>query len=184
MSAELAAKLVPNNARVINDPAVPEATLVLFTDYQCPYCAHMDAVIQQAKNDYHDQLRIVVRNFPLSMHENSKAAAQAVEAAAEQDALEEISAYIFDNQDDWNGRRAGIAEVFINYAQKLHLDPTKFRADFASQKIKERVENDLQDALELGLEGTPTLVLDGRILAVDPTNYLTLQKPLDQSLAD
>lgn len=184
MSAELAAKLVPNNARAINDPAVPEATLVLFTDYQCPYCAHMDTVIQQAKNDYHDQLRIVVRNFPLSMHENSKAAAQAVEAAAEQDALEEMSEYIFDNQDDWNGRHAGIAEVFINYAQKLHLDPTKFRADFASQKIKERVENDLQDALELGLEGTPTLVLDGRILAVDPTNYLTLQKPLDQSLAD
>ena len=75
-------QLVPADARTITDPANPQATLVLFTDYQCPYCAMMDDLIQQAKADYGDQVRIVVRNYPLPRHQNAETSARAVEAAA------------------------------------------------------------------------------------------------------
>lgn len=182
-SAELMAKLIPKGTRVLNEPAQPKTTLILFTDYQCPYCAKMDGLIQRVKADYRDQVRIVVRNFPLPMHQNAPLAAQAVEAAAEQGALEKMASLIFSNQKEWVSAKTGLAQIFTGYAQRLGLDQSKFSTDLDSAVIKARVAKDLQDATELGLQGTPSLVLEGKLLSVDSSDYSTVKTPLDAVLA-
>lgn len=182
--ADLTDRVAPADARLITDPADPQATLVLFTDYQCPYCAYMDELIQQARNDYGDQVRIVVRNYPLPKHQNAKAAAQAVEAAAEQGALTDMATLVFEHQEDWKNQSTGLEDLFVQYAQELGLDTEAFRTDFSSQQIIDRVETDLQDATDLELRGTPTLILDGEMLTVNPMDYSTLQEPLENAVAD
>ena len=174
-------KVAPADARAITNPADPQATLVLFTDYQCPYCAMMDTLIQQAKNDYGDEVRILVRNYPLPKHQNAETSARAVEAAAEQGKLEEMAATVFEHQQDWKNQE-DVEDLFVSYAGDLGLDTEQFRADYNSDAIKERVARDLQDSQDLDLPGTPTLVLDGQVLMLDSMDYSAIQEQLDQAL--
>ncbi|MFK0073138.1 DsbA family protein [Arthrobacter woluwensis] len=183
-SAELMAKLVPSDARIIANPAKPRTTLILFTDYQCPYCAKMDTLIERAKKEYGSEVRIVVRNFPLPMHENAPLAAKAVEAAAEQGALEKMSHLVFSKQAEWAKSTSGQAETFTGYARELGLNMDRFAKDFTSPAVATRVQRDLDDAKELGLRGTPSLVLEGQLLQVDSSDYNTLKSPLDQVLGN
>ena len=182
--AELSDRLIPADSRVISNPADAQATLVLFTDYQCPYCAAMDELIQQAHEEYGDQVRIVVRNYPLPKHLNAAAAAQAVEAAAEQGALTEMSAYVFEHQKDWAAQSEGLEDLFVQYAQDLGLDTEQFRSDYSSQQIIDRVARDLQDARDLELPGTPTLILDGEVLQLKSVDYAELQESLESALTN
>lgn len=180
-SAEVARLLAPQDARTISAPKAASGTLVLFTDYQCPFCAGMDSLVRQANDDYGNDLRIIIRNFPLPIHENAPAAARAVEAAAEQGALEKMSETVFEHQDQWS-QSTSVDEQFLAYARDLGLDTEKFLRDYESEAIAERVERDSQDAMELGLQGTPTLILQDTVLAVDVSNYETLSAPLDDFL--
>ncbi|MET4062118.1 protein-disulfide isomerase [Arthrobacter sp. UYP6] len=182
-TAEQMDQLAPADARAITNPDNPQATLVLFTDYQCPYCAKMDTLIQQAQDDYGDSVRILVRNYPLPKHLNAEPAARAVEAAAEQGALEEMASSVFEHQQDWK-TASDVDSIFASYAEDLNLDMDKFRADYASEAIKERVARDLQDAQELQLKGTPTLILNDQELQLQSGAYSEIQKPLDEALAN
>jgi len=183
-SAALMAKLIPEDARAITDPAKPKTTLVLFTDYQCPYCAKMDTLIERAKKEYGSQVRIVVRNFPLPMHQNAPLAAKAVEAAAEQGALEKMAGVMFSKQEEWAKSTSGQAETFTGYARGLGLNMDRFTKDLNSPAVAARVQRDLDDAKELGLRGTPSLVLEGQLLPADSSDYNTLKGPLDQVLGN
>ncbi|MBD8045346.1 thioredoxin domain-containing protein [Arthrobacter sp. Sa2BUA2] len=182
-SAEQLDIVAPADARAITNPADPKATLVLFTDYECPYCAKMDALIQQAAEDYGDEVRILVRNYPLSKHLNAEPAAQAVEAAAEQGALQDMAATIFEHQEDW-AAEIDPDDIFAQYAEDLGLDVEKFRADYSSEAIKARVAKDLADAKALQVKGTPTLILDGQMLQLNSVDYAELQEPLDEAVAN
>ncbi|MCC9175861.1 DsbA family protein [Arthrobacter sp. zg-Y179] len=176
-------QVAPADARAITDPADPKATLVLFTDYQCPYCAQMDTLIQQAKDDYGDEVRILVRNYPLPKHQNAAPAARAVEAAAEQGALEEMAASVFEHQEDWKALSTEEADdIFLSYAEDLGLDTEKFQADYKSDAIKDRVARDLEDAQDLQLRGTPSLILDNEMLELDSVDYGAIQEQLDAAL--
>ncbi|MEB7448786.1 DsbA family protein [Arthrobacter koreensis] len=176
-------KLVPADARTITNPADPQATLVLFTDYQCPYCAMMDTLIEQAKADYGSQVQIVVRNYPLPKHQNAEPSARAVEAAAEQGALEQMAAKVFEHQQDWKNADDA-AGIFAGYAEELGLDMDQFTADYNSDAIKDRVARDLQDAQDLQVKGTPTLYLNGEALQLESGDYSEIQEPLDAALGN
>ena len=182
-SAEQLDLVAPADARAITNPADPQATLVLFTDYECPYCAKVDPMIQQAKEDYGDEVRILVRNYPLSKHLNAEPAARAVEAAAEQGKLEDMSALLFEHQQDW-AAETEVDDAFAGYAEELDLDMDKFRADYGSEAIKARVAKDLEDARTLQIKGTPTVILDGQVLQLNSTNFSELQEPLDNALGN
>ena len=179
--AEQADQLVPTDARTLTDPADPQATLVLFTDYQCPYCAMMDELIQQARDDYGDSVRIVVRNYPLPKHKNAEPSARAVEAAAEQGAMEQMAAAVFEHQQDWK-TADNVDDIFAGYAEEIGLDMDRYRADYDSDAIRDRVARDLQDAQELEVRGTPTLYLDGEVLQLESGAYSEIQEPLDEAL--
>ncbi|MCC3267597.1 DsbA family protein [Arthrobacter gengyunqii] len=174
-------QMVPADARAITNPADPQATLVLFTDYQCPYCAMMDPLVQQAKADYGDEVRIVVRNYPLPKHKNAEPSARAVEAAAEQGKLEAMAAKVFEHQEDWKNE-SNVDDLFVSYAEDLGLDMEQFRSDYSSDAIKERVARDLQDAQDLEVKGTPTLYLDGTAVQMQTGDYSEISGPLDNAL--
>lgn len=158
-----------------------KATLVLFTDFQCSYCARIHPLIAQAKQEYAGRINLVVRHFPLSMHRNAKPSAQAVEAAAAQGKMTEMMDLVFSGQKMW-AQAADPAATFTDYARTLGLDAHQFAADYSSDAIHDRISRDAADAVALGLRGTPTLVLNGQTLAVDSSTYATIKAPLDEAL--
>jgi len=61
-----------------------KVTLVVFSDFQCPYCQRHEATLKQILDAYKDQVRIVFYNFPLSFHQYAEKAAEAAECAGDQ----------------------------------------------------------------------------------------------------
>lgn len=174
------ALLVPDDAHYIAR-ADSSNTLVLFTDYQCPYCAMMDDLIARAMTDYAGKINIVVRNFPLPQHENAVPAALAAEAAANQGKLAEMATLIFDGQDNW-AKIADPGDTWIRYAEQLDLDLEQFRRDFEAPQTLERVRDDYHAGAQAHVTQTPSLFLNGRPLPVDSSTYDTLTVPLDDLL--
>jgi protein-disulfide isomerase len=131
-------------------------TVVEFTDYQCPSCAATHPVLERLMTEYGDRVRLVVRDFPLQQHADARKAAEAAEAAREQGKYWDFVAILFRNQS------ALKPEMLKQYAQVLGLDRAKFDAALESGKFADKVERDILDGQKLGVNGTPTLFINGR----------------------
>jgi len=134
-------------------------TIVEFTDFECPGCARQHPVLERIVTEFKDSVRLVVRDFPLSQHANARKAAEAAEAAREQGKYWEYAAVLFRNQS-----ALGVDKL-RQYATELGLDRARFDASLDSGKFAEKVQRDLYDGRKLGINGTPTVYINGKRLA-------------------
>ena len=131
-------------------------TIVAFTDYQCPSCAAMHPELERLVKEYAGKVRLVMRDFPLSQHAEAFKAAEAAEAAREQGRYWEYVAVLLRNQS------ALSVEKLKAYAGELSLDRARFDSALDSGKFTEAVQRDVEDGTKLGINGTPTLFINGR----------------------
>jgi protein-disulfide isomerase len=164
-SGDLDPALIENaDSHVLTDPADAQVTVVEFLDFQCPGCGDLEPTMQELRADLGDEVRFVVRNFPLiDIHPNAVDAAIAAEAAADQDAYAEMHDALFANQDEWTGLDDA-TDYFRDLADELGLDLDAYDAAVADPATEERVMADRSDALELGLQGTPSIIVDGQLV--------------------
>lgn len=155
------------------DPNAP-VTLVEFTDFQCPSCARQHPILERILKEFGDSVRLVVRDFPLSQHKEAAKAAEAAEAAREQGKYWEYVALLYTRQS------ALQLEKLKEYATELGLDREKFDASLDGGKHLERVHRDLMDGESVGIEGTPTLFLNGRV--VSDRSYEGLKSAIEKAL--
>ena len=149
-------------------------TIVEFTDFECPSCAKQHPVLERIVSEFGDRLRLVVRDFPLSQHANARKAAEAAEAAREQGKYWEYASVLFRNQS-----ALGVDKL-KQYATELGLDRTRFDASLDSGKFAEKVQRDLVDGRKLGINGTPTLYINGR--RVNDKSYESLKSAIEAAL--
>lgn len=167
-------------------------TLVEYGDYQCPVCAEYYPALKQVVSKYTDQIHFQFRNFPLvSIHQNAFAGARAAEAADLQgkfwqmhDLLYEQSIATIQNSSvqTWVNAQ-NPQDYFDQYASQLGLNLTKFKQDFASSTVNNRVNADLGEANKLGLTGTPTFYLDGTQISNPQPTLDAFSKILDNEIA-
>ena len=131
-------------------------TIVAFTDFECPSCARQHPILDRIVSEFGDRVRLVVRDFPLSQHANARKAAEAAEAAREQGKYWEYVSVLFRNQS-----ALGIDKL-RQYASELGLDRARFDASLDSGKFAEQVQRDVIDGRKLGINGTPTLYINGK----------------------
>lgn len=157
-------------------------TLVEYADFECPACAAYHSVVKEVVDKYQDDIQYVYRHFPLvSIHKNAEPAARAAEAAGAQDAFWGMQDKLFENQGEW-AREGNPKELFLKYANELDLDAEEFAADYASDSIKEKVRASLREANTLKLSGTPTFILDNRILKNAPSTVEGFSKIIENRL--
>jgi protein-disulfide isomerase len=128
-------------------------TVVVFSDYQCPFCQRLETSLAQVSD-----AKIVWKNFPLPMHDNARLAAEAALAAGDQGKFWEMHDLMFQNQDKLS--RADLE----GYAQKLNLDLAAFRTALDTHKFKQSIDDDIAVGQKAGVQGTPTMVVDGKVL--------------------
>jgi len=133
-------------------------TIVEFTDFQCSACAAMYPVIEDAIKTYGNRVRLVVRNFPLSMHPNARKAAEAASAANAQGKFFEYIAVLFRNQTALDNAS------LKKYASDLGLDRARFDAALDSGQYAARVSHDVEEGEAYGVEATPTIFINGMML--------------------
>ncbi|HLM54923.1 MAG TPA: thioredoxin domain-containing protein [Pyrinomonadaceae bacterium] len=149
-------------------------TVVEFTDYQCPSCAATHPVLERLIAEYGDRVRFVVRDFPLPMHAEARKAAEAAEAAREQGKYWEYTALLFRNQSSLQ------VNNLKQYATAVGLDRAKFDAALDGGKFAPQVERDLLDGQKIGVSGTPSIYINGRLSKV--ITYEGLKAQLDAAL--
>ena len=144
----------------------PNATVVLieYSDFQCPECKLYYPLVRDLSNKYKDNVAIVYRHYPLvDKHKNAVAAAKAAEAAGKQGKFWEMSYILFDHQDEWKDL-GDSSKAFGDYAQSLGLNLDTFKTDLNDPRIDEKIENNVTSGDAIGLSGTPTFVLNGKIV--------------------
>jgi cyclophilin family peptidyl-prolyl cis-trans isomerase len=109
-------------------------------------------------------VRIVFRHFPLtSIHDKAILAGEAAEAAGAQGQFWEMHDLIFERQQQWAGASQEQAlELFVDLADDLGLDAEAFASALEEGTYRDRVERQYDQAVELGLRGTPTFFLNGQ----------------------
>lgn len=144
----------------------PNATVVLieYSDFQCPACKLYYPVVRDLSSKYKDNVAIVYRHYPLvDKHNNALATAKASEAAGKQGKFWEMSYILFDHQEEW-GILPDPTDTLIGYARTLGLDTDTFKTDLNDPHFDDIIANDVTSGDVAGLTGTPTFVLNGKII--------------------
>ncbi|MCG8374071.1 MAG: DsbA family protein [Balneolales bacterium] len=136
-----------------------KVTVVKYSDYQCPACAHYYSYVKQLKQDFGDDVHVVTKHFPLNQHPYAQVASRAAEASKKQGKYNEFHELIFAGQQQWS---QGNAEaIFIGYARSLDMDIDMFTADMNSADMNRIVVADRREGIEMGVNSTPTFFING-----------------------
>jgi protein-disulfide isomerase len=136
-----------------------------YADYQCPYCGDFATVqfpaIRQQLIDP-GLVRWRYRDFPLQMHPHSLVAAHAAACADEQGKFWPMHTMLFDHQSEWSPLRDASGR-FRGYAQQAGLDVGKYDDCMKRAKFAGRIQASLDEGTRLGVTGTPTFLIGGRL---------------------
>jgi protein-disulfide isomerase len=155
----------PRVAVVVNpdDPSQGKAdapvTVVEYSDFQCPFCFRVMPTLKELRAKYGDKMRLVWKDFPLTqIHPQAFVAAQAGNCAREQGKFWEYHDQLFANQ------AALQPENLKKYAAAVGLDAAKFDACLDGAKYEDRVQASLGIGTRLGINSTPTVYVNGRMV--------------------
>ena len=152
-------------------------TVVVFSDFQCPFCSRAEATVRDLEAAYPGKIRFVFKNQPLPFHQNARPAAKAALAAGEQGKFWEYHDALFKHQGELD--RASLER----YAEDLGLDLRRFRAALDDSRLDIAIEADITEAHRLDVRGTPAFFINGRGLqGAQP--LAAFRAKVDQALAE
>jgi len=144
-------------------------TMVLFSDFECPYCARLEDTLRTLEEKRRGEIKIAFRHRPLPFHQHARLAAKASIAAEQQNRFWEYHDLLIVHADGLE------REALEKYAAKAGLDRARFARDLDDPALDKRLDADLAQAEALDIKGTPTTFVNGRrIVGSQPIDvYLT-----------
>ena len=166
--ADTTPKEIPAGTSYFQGPEKAGLTIVEFSDLQCPYCAQSAPILDSLAKAYPKDVKIIFKHFPLSFHPQSRPAAAAALAAGKQGKFFE-----FRYQVAPKFRILGDS-LYLATAKDLHLDISQFKKDMIlTPEVSAILEADLALGRKLGVEGTPTLFVNGRLASDRSFEYFS-----------
>jgi protein-disulfide isomerase len=142
----------------VRGPADAPVTIVMFSDFECPFCRHGHEAMEVLRKRYPKRVRIAYKAYPLDMHSNALVAAMAARSAQTQGKFWEFHDRLFSE--------GGIeSEQLVAYAKEVGLDFDTMVRDIESLEYGPEVRRDIRQARRLGVHSTPTFFVNGRQLS-------------------
>lgn len=138
-------------------PAGAQVVITEFSDFQCPYCRAVQPVIKEVLRLYPNQIRLDYKHLPLEQHPLATMSAQAAFCGAEQGAFWQLHDALF-------GSEELTKELLEVTAARVGLNLDLFRRCLASSESRDAVIADLREAKRLGIDSTPTFLINGKLL--------------------
>jgi protein-disulfide isomerase len=139
-----------------------DASIVVieFSDFQCPFCKkHADGARRELLERYGNDVQMVFKHLPLtSIHPNAMTAAIAAQCAKRQGKFWEVHERLFAQPDTLS------VDAIIGIAPSLGLGDD-FAACLVNEETRAEVEEDIADATKIGVQATPSFVVNGKVLA-------------------
>lgn len=140
-------------------PATAPVQIVMFSDFECQYCAQAEPVLARVRDLYGDKVAVTFRDFPLPIHPLAMTAAKAANCSIPSGKYWEFHDLLFANQSDLS--REKIAAI----ADKLGLDRSALATCYDAPATTAEIEKDVEDGRRYGVDSTPTFFVNGRMLA-------------------
>lgn len=151
-------------------------TIVEFSDFECPFCKSVQPTLKEIQQHYPNQVRLVFKNFPLRIHHNARQAHLAALCAEDQGKFWEYSDLLFQHQ------RMLKRGDLLHYANELKLATKPFELCLDSNTYASKIDRDLEEAANIGVEGTPAFLVNGRpLLGAQP--FSSFQQIIDEELS-
>ncbi len=152
---------IPVGVSPVRGRADALVTVVVFGDYQDPFCRVAAGRLNALRERYGDDLRVVWKDFPLPYHDNAMSAAEAARAVYEQggpSAFWSFHEMLLDNQSNLS------RDDLERYAARVGVDLGSFRAALDAHAHRPRIEADMALARQLGVPSPPHLFINGTSL--------------------
>lgn len=139
-------------------------TIVEFSEYQCPFCAqYVEGAYVQLWAEYGNQIRYIFRDYPLPFHQHAQKASEAARCAGDQGDYWGYHDLLFAGQSQWSAQST-VDDVFEGYAKELGLNTSQFSDCLSQGKFTQAVKNDFALGQRVGVSGTPSFFINGRLL--------------------
>jgi protein-disulfide isomerase len=130
--------------------------LVMFGDFQCPFCLGAQKSLRRVRERLGEQLLLGFRHLPIvERHPLAMEAAAASEAAAAQGRFWDYHDALYLNQPKLS------RETMLEVGRELGLDAERIAAEIDSGTHSERIARDVASAEASGATGTPTFFVNG-----------------------
>ncbi len=141
----------------VKGPANAKITLAEFSDFECPYCSKAVLELEAIQKAFPNDVKLIYKQFPLAaIHGHAMLAAQAALAAHAQGKFWPLHDRMFANHTKLT------RENILAWAKEFGCNMPKFTADMDSAKTKAQIARDLKQGEEAGVEGTPSIFVNGK----------------------
>lgn len=137
-----------------------KVTIVAYSDYQCPFSKKGSEILKELWDSYGQKVQIIHKDFPLPFHSKSKILAQGALCANDQNNKYFWKFYfkLFEDQ------TIGSKDQLKNISKDIGLDLEKFTKCLESNKYGKKIEDEINEAIKLGVKSTPTFFINGKIV--------------------
>ena len=158
-------------------PEDAPVTVVVFSDFECPYCRRFNGALDRVREEYGERIRLVFRHYPLrTIHPLAQKASEAAACAQDQGRFWEYHDAL------WREMDLG-AETLEQHARLVGLDSDEFTECLNSGRNYARVQEDLEAAMDLGQGGTPAVFVNGRKVG-GAIGYAQFRAEIERELPD
>lgn len=166
---------IPTAGSPVRGPAEAPITLVEFSDFQCPYCSVAVGKLNAVMEAYPGKVKLIFKEFPLDTHSQAALAAQCAIAAHQQGKFWQMHDALFAHRKDLS------APVLVALGREIGLDMKRYEQDVNSVQTKQTILKDMEDGDKAGVEGTPTIYMNGRKYN-GPLDLPEFRKVIDEEL--
>jgi len=147
--------------------ASPLVTLVVFGDFECPFCGKFTVEVLRPFLEAHPtEVQVVARHFPLAYHVNALPAARALECGVQQGSFEPLYFGLYEEQ-----KLLG-AKPFEQFAEAAGVpDLAAFKYCMRQDETIPAVARDTLLARQVGVKATPTIIVNGMLFKRPPLRY-------------
>lgn len=133
----------------------------IFSDFECPYCKTAWSTLKQVETEYVDtgKVKFVFNHYPLDFHENAMGASLASMCAGEQGNFWAYHDKLFENQGSLSDT------YYLDLAYEFGFDLDGFEDCFNSNKYYGMIRQDMSDARNYGVGGTPAFLINGELVS-------------------
>jgi protein-disulfide isomerase len=168
--AEISMKETP----VLGRPGAA-VTVLEYADFECPYCQQIQPTLDKLMAEYEGRVAFAYKDAPLPMHSRAQKAAEAAHCAGTQGKYWEYHGLLMSN------KQLELPQL-KEQARQLHLDGGAFDKCLDSGEQSKLVQAQLAEAAGLGVQGTPTFFINGRIVS-GLVSYEALRGIVEEELA-
>ena len=134
-------------------------TIVVYDDFQCPFCARGAKTLDRVMEKYKGKVRLFLKHNPLDIHKQAVPAALYFEAIAKQDHKKawKFHDIVFQQQDSLRGGEKALKKI----AASLDIDTKRLESDLKNPELKSIINKDIKEAKKFGFNGTPSFLING-----------------------